>query len=167
MRLLTVPHAAMTQTTLIGGLGLCVFGLSPFTPTQRFGILMLFLLVAALIGDLIFLPALLAGPLGKLFTFKGTGDRQLRRDQPVPLSTKEQLKALEEGADVDQLDEDVGIDNDPPPDLIPDKPTVVGSEKKGAENSSADESPKPTGKQSTPHSGLKEANRKRRRIDSD
>ncbi len=58
---------AMTQTTLIGGLGLSAFALSTFTPTQRFGVLMLFLLAAALIGDLIFLPALLASPLGKYF----------------------------------------------------------------------------------------------------
>ena len=58
---------AMTQTTLIGGLGLSAFALSTFTPTQRFGILMLFLLAAALIGDLILLPAILASPLGKLF----------------------------------------------------------------------------------------------------
>lgn len=58
---------AMTQTTAIGGLGLAVFALSTFTPTQRFGILMLSLLVSALLGDLIFLPALLAGPLGKYF----------------------------------------------------------------------------------------------------
>jgi predicted RND superfamily exporter protein len=58
---------AMTQTTIIGGLGLFVFALSTFTPTQRFGVLMLALLVAALIGDLIMLPALLAGPLGRFF----------------------------------------------------------------------------------------------------
>lgn len=58
---------AMTQTTLIGGLGLSAFALSTFTPTQAFGVLMLFLLVAALVGDLIFLPALLASPLGKFF----------------------------------------------------------------------------------------------------
>ena len=58
---------AMTQTTLIGGLGLSVFALSTFTPTQRFGILMLLLMLAALIGDLIFLPALLAGPAGRIF----------------------------------------------------------------------------------------------------
>ncbi|QDU93967.1 efflux RND transporter permease subunit [Lignipirellula cremea] len=58
---------AMTQTTAIGGLGLAVFGLSTFTPTQRFGVLMFTLLVAALIGDLIMLPALLASPLGKYF----------------------------------------------------------------------------------------------------
>lgn len=58
---------AMTQTTLIAGFGLSVFALSTFTPTQRFGVLMLTLLFAALIGDLIFLPAILASPLGKLF----------------------------------------------------------------------------------------------------
>ena len=58
---------AMTQTTLIGGLGLSAFALSTFTPTQRFGVLMLFLLATALIGDLILLPALLASPLGRFF----------------------------------------------------------------------------------------------------
>ncbi|MBC8351562.1 MAG: MMPL family transporter [Planctomycetes bacterium] len=58
---------AMTQTTLIGGLGLSVFALSTFTPTQRFGVMMVTLLVAALAGDLILLPAVLAGPLGRFF----------------------------------------------------------------------------------------------------
>lgn len=58
---------AMTQTTIVGGLGLFVFALSTFTPTQRFGTLMLVLLTAALVGDLVLLPALLAGPLGRFF----------------------------------------------------------------------------------------------------
>ena len=40
---------AMTQTTLIGGFGLAVFAFSTFTPTQRFGTLMLALLGMALI----------------------------------------------------------------------------------------------------------------------
>src|SRR5690606_30121127 len=44
-----------------------VFALSTFTPTQRFGYLMVSLLAVALIGDLVFLPALLAGPLGRVF----------------------------------------------------------------------------------------------------
>jgi uncharacterized protein len=61
---------AMTQTTLIAGFGLCVFALSTFTPTQRFGVMMLALLSAALIGDLILLPAMLCGPLGKFFDRK-------------------------------------------------------------------------------------------------
>lgn len=58
---------AMTQTTIVGGLGLSVFALSTFTPTQRFGTLMLTILMAAVLGDLIFLPALLASKLGNLF----------------------------------------------------------------------------------------------------
>jgi len=58
---------AMTQTTLIAGFGLAVFAFSTFTPTQRFGMLMLTLLFAALLGDLIFLPAMLSGPFGRLF----------------------------------------------------------------------------------------------------
>ena len=65
---------AMSQTTLIGGLGLSVFALSTFTPTQRFGYMMLALLLAALFGDLIFLPALLSGPLGRFFD-RGGGKR--------------------------------------------------------------------------------------------
>jgi len=67
---------AMTQTTLIGGLGLAVFALSTFTPTQRFGVMMVTLLAAALVGDLVLLPALLAGPLGRFF--------ELRDAKPVP-----------------------------------------------------------------------------------
>lgn len=66
---------AMTQTTLIGGFGLSVFYFSSFTPTERFGVMMLVLLCAALIGDLIFLPALLASPLGRFF-----GREQVRND---------------------------------------------------------------------------------------
>jgi predicted RND superfamily exporter protein len=58
---------AMTQTTLIGGLGLAVFAFSTFTPTQRFGTLMLVLLATALVGDLVFLPAILTSPLGYFF----------------------------------------------------------------------------------------------------
>lgn len=58
---------AMTQTTLIAGFGLFAFAFSTFTPTQRFGTLMLVLLAMALVGDLVFLPALLASPLGRFF----------------------------------------------------------------------------------------------------
>lgn len=88
--------AAMTQTTLIGGLGLSVFGLSTFTPTQGFGILMLLLLVAALLGDLIFLPAILVGPLGKLFEFSDEELKKERVDKPVVLSTRDQFEKLQE-----------------------------------------------------------------------
>ncbi|MGV3482835.1 MAG: efflux RND transporter permease subunit [Planctomycetaceae bacterium] len=68
---------AMMQTAFVGGLGMFVFALSTFTPTQRFGTLMLVLLMTALLGDLILLPALLAGPLGRWFRPRG----------PVPVKT--------------------------------------------------------------------------------
>ncbi len=73
---------AMTQTTLIGGLGLSVFALSTFTPTQRFGTMMLTLLIAALFGDLIVLPAILAGPLGKYFCPERIESPDPTRQQP-------------------------------------------------------------------------------------
>lgn len=58
---------AMVQTTLVAGLGLAVFAVSTFTPTKQFGYLMMTILAAALVGDLILLPALLVGPVGRLF----------------------------------------------------------------------------------------------------
>jgi len=76
---------AMTQTTVIGGLGLAVFAFSTFTPTQRFGMLMLMLLFAALIGDLVFLPAVLCGPAGRFFrtSKKARRRRPPQGDQPA------------------------------------------------------------------------------------
>lgn len=61
---------AMYQSWGVIGIGLSVFAFSPFTPTQRFGYLMLTLLTAALPGNLLLLPALLAGPLGRLFAWR-------------------------------------------------------------------------------------------------
>ncbi len=58
---------AMIHTTLIAAGGLLVFSLSSFMPIVRFAWLMAVLLLAALLGDLVLLPALLAGPLGKWF----------------------------------------------------------------------------------------------------
>lgn len=48
------------SSAVISGTGLLALGLSPFRPTMRFGILMFCLLIAALIGDLLLLPAFLA-----------------------------------------------------------------------------------------------------------
>jgi predicted RND superfamily exporter protein len=58
---------AMSQTTLICGLGLLVFAFSGFVPTSRFAWLMATMLALALVGDLLLLPALLSGRLGRLF----------------------------------------------------------------------------------------------------
>ena len=59
---------AMYQSWGVIGIGLSVFSLSPFGPTQRFGHMMLAMLTIALVGNLVFLPALLAGPLGAVFS---------------------------------------------------------------------------------------------------
>lgn len=58
---------AMWQTALICGLGLLVFGLSDFVPMRRFAWMIFLLLLLALLGDLVLLPALLMGPLRKVF----------------------------------------------------------------------------------------------------
>jgi len=58
---------ALTQTTLICAFGLLVFAFSGFLPARHFSLMMLLLLLAALVGDLIVLPALLVGPLGSFF----------------------------------------------------------------------------------------------------
>jgi len=55
------------QAACISGLGLSVFAFSTFTPTQRFGWLMLTILIAGVIAELVLLPAILAGPLGCVF----------------------------------------------------------------------------------------------------
>lgn len=57
-------RSAMLQTTVICAAGMLVFCLSRFVPTFRFGLVMALSLSAALLGDLVFLPALLASPLG-------------------------------------------------------------------------------------------------------
>lgn len=98
---------AMTQTTLIGGFGLSAFALSTFTPTQRFGVLMLILLAMALIGDLILLPALIAGPLGKYFGKErpGANPNGLAEDgSPIPNSDSDHTLRILEGESSDNAD---------------------------------------------------------------
>ena len=60
--------AAMTESTIICGLGILVFSLSSFAPTARFSWMLASLMLAALAGDLVLLPAMLVGPLGRCFT---------------------------------------------------------------------------------------------------
>ncbi|WP_254513220.1 efflux RND transporter permease subunit [Anatilimnocola floriformis] len=55
---------AMIQSWGVIALGLSVFALSQFIPTFRFGALTFALLTASTLCNLIFLPALLSGPLG-------------------------------------------------------------------------------------------------------
>jgi hypothetical protein len=109
---------AMTQTTLIGGLGLSVFAFSTFTPTQRFGYLMLTLLAAALMGDLIFLPALLCGPLGRFFD---QVERKAQREPKPPEdatslpTTPEDAEPAEEEVEAEEVVSVPLGDKIPPP----------------------------------------------------
>ncbi len=57
---------AMLRTTAICGAGLAVYATSGFLPAARFGCVVCVLLLAALVGDLLLLPALLAGRLGRV-----------------------------------------------------------------------------------------------------
>ena len=59
--------AALTQSALVCGLGILVFTGSSFAPSRRFAWMLATLVAAALVGDLILLPALLSGPLGRCF----------------------------------------------------------------------------------------------------
>jgi predicted RND superfamily exporter protein len=67
--------AAMTQSTLVCGLGILVFSASSFAPTSRFAWMLALLMAAALAGDLILLPAMLVGPLGRVFRRSGRPPR--------------------------------------------------------------------------------------------
>ena len=69
----------MIDTTLICGFGVAAFMFSDFMPTVRFSRLLFVLLMAALVGDLLFLPAILASPAGKLFRKRGAEESNDRR----------------------------------------------------------------------------------------
>ncbi|MCA9142114.1 MAG: MMPL family transporter [Planctomycetaceae bacterium] len=83
---------AMWQSSLICGAGMAVFALSDFVPTARFAWMMVALFAAAIVGDLMLLPALLLGPFGKLWetcesrdvTVDRTSDNEVRNSQVVP-----------------------------------------------------------------------------------
>ena len=68
---------AMFQTSLICGVGLLGYSLSPFVPISRFSWIMSLMLFGALAGDLVLLPALLAGPLGRFFEARRSWQRVL------------------------------------------------------------------------------------------
>ncbi len=73
---------AMWQTSFIVALGLLVLAPASLLMISRFGVLMAALVGAALLADIIFLPALLAGPLGNLI--KNTIRSELNSKQLNP-----------------------------------------------------------------------------------
>lgn len=56
----------MIRSALVLGLAFAVFAFCGFKPIRQFGILLATLLAVALVGDMLQVPALLAGPLGRL-----------------------------------------------------------------------------------------------------
>lgn len=78
---------AMTESSVICGLGLATFAFSSFLPTNRFAWLMLALIAAALAGDLVVLPALLAGPCGRLYRSRKTLDSLATPASRLPTGT--------------------------------------------------------------------------------
>jgi predicted RND superfamily exporter protein len=67
---------ALAQSALVCGLGILAFAASPFAPTRRFAWMLSLLVWAALLGDLVVLPALLTGRAGRWF-------RPADRSRPV------------------------------------------------------------------------------------
>ena len=59
--------AALVQSAFVCGLGILAFAASSFAPTRRFAWMLSLLVFAALVGDLVVLPALLASRLGRWF----------------------------------------------------------------------------------------------------
>jgi predicted RND superfamily exporter protein len=58
---------ALLQSALVCGLGILAFTASPFAPTRRFAWMLSLLVAAALVGDLVVLPALLTTRVGRWF----------------------------------------------------------------------------------------------------
>jgi multidrug efflux pump subunit AcrB len=58
---------ALSQTMIICGVGMLVFGLSEFVPVARFATMLCTLLIIALASSIIVLPAILFSPLGRFF----------------------------------------------------------------------------------------------------
>lgn len=60
----------MSYTTIVCTIGLSIFVFSEFLPAQNFAVAICFLLGLALLCDILFLPALIIGPLGRVFEFE-------------------------------------------------------------------------------------------------
>lgn len=86
---------AIYQSWAVIGLGLFSFAFSSFTPTQRFGTMMLTMLTASSIGNLVMLPSLLAGPLGRFFWL---GDKARKHAPAVEESDDAASEPAEESA---------------------------------------------------------------------
>jgi len=75
---------AMWQTSAIVAIGLLMLAPAPLLMISRFGVLMASLIVAALIADILFLPALLNGLLGRVIEGSELKRMSNRRRLPAP-----------------------------------------------------------------------------------
>ncbi|HBL44059.1 MAG TPA: hypothetical protein DDZ90_11770, partial [Planctomycetaceae bacterium] len=80
---------AMWQTSAAVGISLAMLYPAELLLVSRFGVLMCALIVAALLADIIFLPALLAGPLGSLIVSSLKKEREQAENAPVLQDGKE------------------------------------------------------------------------------
>ena len=80
---------AMIDTSLICGLGVLPFLFGVFMPTCKFAALLTIMLMAALLGDLILLPAILAGPAGVLFRLRSKKKKAKTSTVPPPHDPKD------------------------------------------------------------------------------
>ena len=80
--------AALTQSAIVCGLGILAFAASSFAPTRRFAWMLSLLVWAALVGDLVVLPALLSGPAGRWFNSPPPPP------SPLPLGLARRLRPL-------------------------------------------------------------------------
>jgi predicted RND superfamily exporter protein len=92
------------QAATISGLGLSIFAISTFTPTQRFGTLMLVILWLGAVAELIFFPALLAGPLGSVFKPRKKAAQPAQ--EPAPAGPPQLQVVRHDAAEEDTVDED-------------------------------------------------------------
>jgi len=68
---------AMLHTTIISCSAMIPFMFSEFIPTGQFAKLMVVMLVGAIVGDLVMLPALLLSPLGKVIASRNKSTQTL------------------------------------------------------------------------------------------
>ncbi len=89
---------AIYQSWGVIGLGLSAFALSSFTPTQRFGYLMFIMLTFSSIGNLVMMPALLAGPAGRFFWKKSEklAAAHRKRHEEIAVEEEPPVEVLEE-----------------------------------------------------------------------
>jgi predicted RND superfamily exporter protein len=78
---------AMVQTSAIVALGLLVLSPSDLLLISRFGILMAALIFAALIADIVYMPVILAGPLGRFLMVKSDP-----KSSPSPVKFAEEIE---------------------------------------------------------------------------